>query len=115
MPDEPLPDDLCELLDSCIDSVPALDALFVLHGDPSRPWELPELARAIDTTLDTAQRAVMELHRRGLATEAHTATMFRLAPMEPLAHDAFAELARACTKQRSAVVAHVARRARGPR
>lgn len=110
MYEEPLPIDVCELLDSCIDSIDALDALLLLHRDPSRLWALPELASAIDIDIDTAKRALADLRSRGLAAEAATNTLFRLAPLEPGPHAAFSSLSRVCVAQRSAVVEHISRR-----
>lgn len=107
---ETLSHDVLELLDSCIDSVEALDALLALHGDPSRWWALPELARMIAMSQDDARRALLDLRARGLASEQAGGTLYRLAQLEPLAHAAFAELSRAYARERSAIVAHVSQR-----
>ncbi len=102
--------DVCELLDSCIDSVEALDALLVLHGDPSRSWALAEIARIIDVEPDATRQALTDLRTRGLVTETPAAALYRLAPLSPLAHGAFAELSRAYQRERRAIVEHVSRR-----
>ena len=78
-----LSDDVCELLDSCIDSVEALNALLVLHGDPSRWWAVPEIARTIEVDVNAARQAMQDLRGRGLAAEAAANSLFRLAPLEP--------------------------------
>lgn len=106
----PLPADVCELLDSCIDTLDALDALLLLLRDPSRWWALAELAREIDVSAESARAALDVLRARALASEAASSTLFRLAPLDPYAHAAFNALARACTTERTAVVAHVSRR-----
>lgn len=100
---------MCELLDSCIDSVDVLDALLFL-SDPSRWWALAELAREIEATADATRAALDVLRARALASDAASATLFRLAPLDPYAHAAFSALARACSTERTAVVAHVSRR-----
>lgn len=114
MYDEPLSVDVRELLDSCIDSVDALDALLLLQRDPTRGWSLLELARAIDVDVESARKAVGDLRGRGLAADvpAETAegSLVRLAPLDHFSHAAFAALARTCTAERTAVVAHVSRR-----
>jgi hypothetical protein len=106
----PLSLDVCELLDSCIDSIEALDALLLLLRDPSRWWSLAELAREIDVSVDGARAALDALRARALASEAASSTLFRLAPLDSFAHAAFTSLARACSTERSAVVEHVSRR-----
>lgn len=105
-----LPVDVCELLDSCIDSVEALDALLVLLSDASRWWSLPELAREIDVDLDTARTAVGSLRARALAGDAASSSLVRLAPLDPYSHAAFTSLARICATERAAVVEHLSRR-----
>lgn len=102
--------DVCELLDSCIDSVDALDALLLLLRDPSRWWSLSELAREIGTSDDGAKSALDALRARGLAVDAASSTLFRLAPLDAFSHAAFTALARACATERGAVVEHVSRR-----
>lgn len=105
-----MPLDVCELLDSCIDTVAALDALLLLLRDPSRWWSLPELAREIDVSPDAARSALDALRARGLAAEAASSTLFRLAVLDSYSHAAFTALARACATARHAVVEHVSRR-----
>jgi DNA-binding IclR family transcriptional regulator len=106
----PLALDVCELLDSCIDTIEALDALLLLLREPSRWWALVEVAHEIDANADEARRALAALRTRGLAADAGSSTLFRLAPLDPFAHAAFTSLARACTTERGAVVEHIARR-----
>jgi hypothetical protein len=103
--------DLRALLDSCIESVEALDALIVLHRTPSRWFALNEVAVSIATDASEARRALAALRERGLALEMPAGPMFKLASLPPLAHTALTDLASAYEHEHEAVTAYVARRA----
>jgi hypothetical protein len=102
--------DVCELLDSCIDSVEALDALLVLHGDPSRAWALAEIARIIGVETNVTRQALGDLCARGLVAMNAAGALYRLGPLSPPEHAAFAELSRTYQRERRAIVEYVSRR-----
>jgi hypothetical protein len=67
MSPEEIPDDVFAFIEQRIDSVPQLEALLLLWGDPTRAWSTPELAARIYVELDVAARVLEALERRQLA------------------------------------------------
>lgn len=111
MIDETLSSDMCSLLDSCIDSVEALDAFLILRREPGRRWTAGELAEALEVDAGVAALGLMSLSTHGLASS-DVDGAFQLAELTPLAEAGFADLADAVTRKRTATIYHLTHRSR---
>ena len=79
MPGFPIPDDARRFLLGVIPSVPHLEALLLLRGDPVH-WPVAQLAGRLYIDADTAAALVQDLADAGLAT--CTAEGCRYAPVD---------------------------------
>ncbi len=111
MIDETLSSDMCSLLDSCIDSVEALDALLILQRDPDRRWTAGELAQSLKVDTCVAGLSLASLLSQGLA-RSHVDGTFQLEELSPLAVAGFADLASAVARNRTATIHHLTHRSR---
>jgi hypothetical protein len=62
------PADLKQFIDFYIESVPQLEALLLLRGDPARRWQAADVAKSLYIPENIAASLLTEFVRRGFAT-----------------------------------------------
>lgn len=67
MSDRAIPGDVVRLIDARIQSVMELEAVLLLHTNPSKEWESGEMARALYIDANAGGVMLEELVRRGFA------------------------------------------------
>lgn len=67
MTDATIPDDVRRLLLIAIGSIPQLEALLLLHGEPQQSWTAASMAERLYVTPDVAARVLGELAGAGFA------------------------------------------------
>ncbi len=67
---EPLPLDIQQFLTARVESLVALEALLLVRSEPSRAWEVAEVAARLTVTPAVALRGLSDLQARGLVIDA---------------------------------------------
>jgi len=113
MNDGDLTSEVMQTLDEAAGTVDELDALLLLLEQPRQWWASTDVARTIGVDIESAREALSALVSRGLASDVPHGSVFRMATEPHISSMRLGALARACRRNRSAVVEHIGQRAMG--
>lgn len=102
MTKDSIPDDLRRFVLTSIPSVPFLEAVLLLRGQPDAAWTVPQLARRLYLPEPRVSETMEAVHAAGIAVRDDSAGVYRYAPDAPLA-EMLERLAQAYSKDLVAV------------
>jgi len=89
-----IPPHVLRFLEASIDSVPQLETLLMMSGDPDRIWLIADVASRNYTSEQRAAETLNALERRGLVMSEGAPARFRFNPAKPETRALVADLAR---------------------
>jgi hypothetical protein len=98
------PPELKRFLDQHIDSLGALETLFLLHRDRERLWDVAEVAKALYISTDMCARQLAHLKRQGFVATARDGERFQFAPANATVDRLIGELAAIYPQRRVTVI-----------
>jgi hypothetical protein len=78
--DTPIPADVVDFLDKHINTVWALELLFLMRNNPSRVWTVADLAKELRASAPVITRVVPPLMTAGIVVEADAGWRYRSEP-----------------------------------
>ena len=99
-----IPSKVGRFLRRYIDSVELLEVLLAMRNAPERSWTIPEIARALTITQDSARLRLGELTTRRLVTHDKNHATFAYDPETPDLDVAIELLAKLYEKRRTTVI-----------
>ncbi len=109
-----LSSDIRSLLDSCIETIEALDVLLVLQQEPGRRFRVVDLAKQLGVDVERIVLSLTSLSWHGLV-RSDSEDGIQLEPLSALAREGFAELVVLAQTHRAAVLEHLEHRTLTPR